>query len=83
MMSPQVSDIPPATVNWIVVALCGVIATMAGYFVRVSEQQRKDSKEEREILITLVKENTKAFTSLTEVVEGLQHTITNYIQEEH
>lgn len=82
-MLRQSADIPPDTWKWIVMGLCVAISTLCVYIAKGAEQRRKDHKEERDILLNIVKENSGAMTKLASVVERVQKTLDVYIHEDH
>lgn len=81
------------TLLWAISSLCGVVMIMGGYFVKrteqeraerrvKNEQERADYKEERAILLNIVRENTAAFSRFEQAVERLQRTMDTYIHQE-
>lgn len=79
----QAAELPPDTWKWIVIGLCAAISALCLYIAKGAEQRRKDNKEERDILLNIVKENSGAMTKLASVVERVQKTLDVYIHEDH
>jgi len=82
MMPAEATETPVGVLLWAVLGLLAVVGTLAAYIAKKYERDRRDSKEERALLLKVVKDNTAAMTRLTTVVDGVQNTLNHYIDEE-
>lgn len=82
MMPAEATETPVGVLLWAVLGLLAVVGTLAAYIAKKYERDRRDSKEERALLLQVVKDNTAAMTRLTTVVDGVQNTLNHYIDEE-
>lgn len=82
MMPAEAAETPASVLLWAVLGLLAVVGTLAAYIAKKYERDRRDSKEERALLLQVVKDNTAAMTRLTTVVDGVQNTLNHYIDEE-
>lgn len=67
---------------WMVMGLCAAISALSLYIAKQAEKRRKDDKESRDMLVEIVRDNTKAMTKLTAVVDRVQNTLDLYIHTE-
>ena len=82
MMPSEAAATPTSVLLWAVMGLVAVVGTLAAYIAKKYERDRRDSKEERALLLQVVKDNTAAMTRLTTVVDEIQNTLNHYIDEE-
>lgn len=83
-MTPNdVDSVPPSVLFWAMLGLITVVGTLAVYIAKKYEQDRRDHKSERDLLLQVVKDNTAAMTKLTTVVDNVQHTLHTLIREEN
>ena len=82
MMPAEAAETPASVLLWAVLGLVAAVGTLAAYIAKKYERDRRDSKEERALLLQVVKDNTAAMTRLTTVVDGVQNTLNHYMHEE-
>ncbi len=89
----QHGDIPPGTFVWVILGLCAAVSTLAIYIAKQAEQRRKDdrlhlestvaeAKAIREVMLTVVKDNTVAMTKLSSAVDSMKQTFHQYTRQE-
>ena len=82
-MTPNdVDAVPPSVLFWALLGLLTVVGTLAVYIGKKYERDRKDHKDERDLLLQVVKDNTAAMTRLSSVVDNVQQTLHTLIREE-
>jgi Flp pilus assembly protein TadB len=82
-MTPNdVDAVPPSVLFWALLGLLAAVCTMAAYIGNKYERDRKDHKEERDMMLQVVKDNTAAMTRLSSVVDNVQQTLHTLIREE-
>lgn len=82
MMPAEAVDTPAGVLIWAVIGLCTVIATLGAYIAGVHKSHQRGYKEERELMVKVVTDNTAAMTRLGTVVENVQQTLNLYIHTE-
>lgn len=82
MMPAEATETPVGVLIWAVIGLCTVVATLGAYIAGVHRSHQRAYKDEREMMVKVVTDNTAAMTRLGTVVENVQQTLNLYIHTE-